>query len=234
MRHESYHQSPGIFYTIAWYVEEVQFVLIDLINLLDSHWAVRWAKPYAEDARDYLADVIANLWKADTWASGIADDVSEAIASGDLDGLIESYAPGVWSFFQDPWDAVKGYLKDERPKGWAFIDDPVGAIDDWLKDKQPKLWAFKEDPRQYVLDRLQEQHQELYNFALDPLGWIATNIGDVIDEVRWFIRDPYHFVHWYLLKLDSPLAPFWADPGERGVDHILDWTVEAILRDWRS
>lgn len=234
MRLGSYHQSPGIFYTIAWYVEEVQFVLINLINLLDSHWAVRWAKPYAEDARDYLAEVIANLWKADTWASGIADDVSEAIAGGDLDGLIESYAPGVWSFFQDPKGKVKGYLKDLWPAGYDLLSDPRGELNDWLEDNYPELWAFKNNPREYVLDRLQEQHQELYNFALDPLGWVTTNIGDVIDEVRWFMRDPYHFVHWYLLKLDSPLAPFWADPGEWVIDHILDWAVEAILRDWKA
>ncbi|GAI61101.1 unnamed protein product, partial [marine sediment metagenome] len=119
-------------------------------------------------------------------------------------------------------------------KGWAFIDDPKGAIDDWLEDNQPKLWEFKNDPKQYILDKLKEQHTELYNFALDPIGWLSINIGDVLDEVRWFIRDPYHFVHWWLLKMDSPLAPFWADPGEWVIDHILDWIVEAILRDWRT
>ncbi|GAJ03956.1 unnamed protein product, partial [marine sediment metagenome] len=57
-----------------------------------------------------------------------------------------------------------------------------------------------------------ETHPELYAFALDPLGWIATEIGDVVDAVRWFLRDPSAFIHWQLLKMDSPLAPFWADP----------------------
>ncbi len=234
MRHGSYRQSPGIFYTIAWYVEEVQFVLIDLIGLLDSHWAVRWAKPYAEDARDYLADVIANLWKADTWATDIAEDVSDAIESGDLNGLIEQYAPGVADFFDDPWKEIKAILRKERPKGYALFDDPFGEIDNWLKDKQPKLWAFKEDPKQYVLDRLKDIDSDLYDFALDPLGWIATQVGDLQADVTKFLDDPSGVVYDHLVKIDSPLAPFWDDPGEWVIDRILDWTVEAILRDWRS
>lgn len=231
----------GIFYRIAFYVEEMQFTLQTLNRMLPNHWPFISIKRYLGDVgwqptgiNKWLGWLVATLWKADTWAKPLVDDIAERLRERDLDGLIESYAPGVWSFFQDPKGKVKDYLKDWSRTGYDLFREPLKELNDWLEDNYPVLWAFKKDPKQYILDKLKEQHTELYNFALDPLGWIGTNIGDVLDEVRWFIRDPYHFVHWYLLKMDSPLAPFWADPGEWVIDHLLDWAVEAVLRDWRS
>ncbi|GAJ01693.1 unnamed protein product, partial [marine sediment metagenome] len=49
-----------------------------------------------------------------------------------------------------------------------------------------------------------------------------------------FLDDPSGFVYDHLVKIDSPLAPFWDDPREWVIDHIIDWIVEAILRDWRT
>jgi len=181
--------SGGIFCKIAFYIEFVQSACFTLLDVLPDHWPFVGIRSFVTSVKDDLGKVIAFLWKADTWALTVGADVLTRVKTGDLNGLIEDYAPGVWSFFQDPKGKVKGYLKDNYPE----------------------LWSFQDDPKQYVLDRLKETHEELHNFALDPPGWINTNIGDVIDEVRWFIRDPYHFVHWWLLKMDSPLAPWWAD-----------------------
>lgn len=231
----------GIFYRAAFYVEEVQFTVQNLHERLPPHWpfiGIRSALgdigAYPTGLNKWLAWLVSVFWKADTWAKPLVDDIADRLKKGDLDGLINDYAPGVADFFGDPWKEIKAILKKERPKGYALFDDPGGEIDNWLKDNQPKLWSFKEDSKQYVLDRLKEQSIELYNFALDPLGWIETQIGDLQADVTKFLDDPSGFVYDHLVKLDSPLAPFWADPGEWVIDHILDWIVEAILRDWRT
>ncbi|GAJ23570.1 unnamed protein product, partial [marine sediment metagenome] len=159
----------GLFYAIAFYLEMLQDAVHKLHKLMPIIPPFLWIRVFLGDIGDRptglnyaLAWTIASLWKVDTWAKDTGADILDRLKTGDLNGLIDEYAPGVADFFDDPWDAIKGYLKDERPKGWALIDDPFGEIDNWLKDNQPKLWSFKEDPKQYILDRLKEQHIELY------------------------------------------------------------------------
>lgn len=234
MTHEPFRHSPGVFGWISSIFKNISNVFNWLGDVASGLSWVRWLAPYFYTIDFWTWEAAIEFAKADDWARDTWDAIQERMRWNDWPSALNAFAHELKLLNDDPKGWLSYTLWRLSDQLWWFMNDPRKWVENHLKAHYPELWAFYQNPRLYVLDKLREQHEELYNFALNPLGWIATNIGDVIDEVRWFIRDPYHFVHWYLLKADSPLAPFWADPGEWVVDSLLHWVELAILKDWKA
>lgn len=212
MTQEPFRHSPGVFADLAGVFRSISDIFAWLGQAASKILFVRAIAPFFYNLDWWAWEAAIKLSLLDTWASDTWTAIGEKLRPDAIVDALNDFAHEVYLLQLDPVDWFK-YLtwRISDQLGW-FVYDPVQWLGGRVKDTFPTLWAFASDPRQYILDRLQETHLELYAFALDPLGWIETNVGDVLLAVRWFLTDPYHFVHWQLLKLNSPLAPFWADP----------------------